>query len=63
MAIYLRNIVLNDVLPNNVEAIWIELNPLSCKPFHISTWYCPPNSITELLHALQKVKDKDIVVL
>ena len=53
IAIYIRNVIpyseRNSLIPDNVEAICLEIKKPNTKPILISTWYRPPNSNTELL--------------
>jgi hypothetical protein len=48
VSLYVRNTIphsdRNDLLPNNVEAICIEINKPNSKPLLMSTWYRPPNA-------------------
>lgn len=53
IAIYIRNVIpyseRNSLIPDNVEAICLEIKKPNTKPILTSTWYRPPNSNTELL--------------
>ena len=52
VALYIQNninyVVRDDLVPNNLEIIAIEISKPKAKPFIVSTWYRPPNSSADL---------------
>ena len=53
VAMYIRShipyTIRNDLFPDNLELICVEIKKLKSKPLLITTWYRPPNSSVELL--------------
>ena len=68
VAIYIRDIIpyseRNSLIPDNIEAICLEIKKPNSKPILISTWYRPPNSNTKWLDGfeffLQNVDNENI---
>ena len=68
VAIYIRDIIpyseRNSLIPDNIEAICLEIKKPNTKPILISTWYRPPNSNTKWLDGfeffLQNVDNENI---
>ena len=68
VAIYIRDIIpyseRNSLIPDNIEAICLEIKKPNTKPILISTWYTPPNSNTKWLDGfeffLQNVDNENI---
>ena len=62
VAIYVKNtypfILRNDLIPNNLEAICIELTPQKSRPLLILTWYRPPDSNTEVFDLYEEFLQK-----
>ena len=48
---HLSILVRNDLVPNNLEMICIEINQPFNRSFLVSTWYRPPNSSTDVFDA------------
>ena len=72
VASYLRNnipyVERSDLIPENVEALCLEIRKPKSKPVLLSTWYRPPDSNIELLECfenfLKKTDDenKEIII-
>ncbi|CAB4001610.1 Transposon Ty3-G Gag-Pol poly [Paramuricea clavata] len=72
VAIYIRNTIpyveRSTIIPENVEAVCIEVRKPNAKPILISTWYRPPNSNSEILDSfeifLQNIdtENKEIII-
>ena len=72
VAIYVRNNISymerSALVPENVEALCIEVKKPNAKPILISTWYRPPNSNSEILDFfeifLQRIdqENKEIII-
>ncbi len=68
VAIYIRDIIpyseRNSLIPDNIEAICLEIKKPYTKPILISTWYRPANSNTKWLDGfeffLQNVNNENI---
>lgn len=58
VAVYIRKripyINRQELIPNVLEAICIEVNKPKSKPLLVTTWYRPPNSKIELFHYFEK---------
>ena len=61
VAIYIRShipyTIRNDLLPDNLELICVEVEKLKSKPLLTTTWYRPPNSSVELFSEFEKFLD------
>ena len=57
VAIYVRKVIpyleRKSLIPDNVEAICLEIQKPNAKPIIISTWYRPPGSKSELLERFE----------
>ncbi|CAB4023001.1 RNA-directed DNA polymerase from transposon BS [Paramuricea clavata] len=72
VAIYIRNTIpyveRSTIIPENVEAVCIEVRKPNAKPILILTWYRPPNSNSEILDSfeifLQNIdtENKEIII-
>ena len=72
VAIYIRNTIpyveRSTIIPENVEAVCIEVRKPNAKPILISTWYRQPNSNSEILDSfeifLQNIdkENKEIII-
>jgi exonuclease III len=62
VAIYLCNnipyVEQSDLIPENVEALCLEIRKPKSKPVLVSTWYRPPDSNIELLEWFEKYLKK-----
>lgn len=58
VAIYIRNNInfriREDLMPEELEALCIEVSKPKSKPFLVATWYRPPNSSLELFNYFEK---------
>lgn len=62
VAIFIRNAIpyieRRELIPDNVEAICLEIKKSKSKPVLISTWYRPPDSSIDLLDRFEKFLQK-----
>ena len=60
VAMYIRShipYIRNDLFPDNLELICVEIKKLKSKPLLITTWYRSPNSSVELFSEFEKFLD------
>jgi hypothetical protein len=57
----------NDLVPESLEQICVEINKPKSKPFLVSSWYRPPNSKIEIFNLFEEflklvdIEDKELI--
>ena len=71
VAMYIRSCITftnrNDLVPESLEQICVEINKPKSKPFLVSSWYRPPNSKIEIFNLFEEflklvdIEDKELI--
>ena len=71
VAMYIRSCITftnrNDLVPESLEQICVEINKPKSKPFLVSSWYRPPNSKIEIFNFFEEllklvdIEDKELI--